>query len=169
MDIVRQIEHSATGANDRPVEEIIVADCGEIMPGEDDGIPVPADGDVHPLYPEDYEAQADREIPPNEYLDITEKIKAMGTEFYKKSDFENAEVKYMKAVRYVNAIHPSPESISESEFSTEQKQRFYSLKVSCLLNAALVTYSGSYICLSNRLDEHAIEEMGSGCLNLRAG
>ena len=140
MDIVRQIEHFKTGANDRPVEEIIVAGCGEILPGEDDGITI-ADGDEHPMYPEDYEAQFDNEVPPNDYLGIAEKIKAMGTDLYKKSEFENAEMKYMKAVRYVNAIHPSPESISESEFSTEQKQKFYSLKVSCLLNAALVIYA----------------------------
>ena len=141
MDIVRVIENSKTGQNDRPVQKIIVSDCGEIQPGQDDGVPVPEDGDKYPLYPEDYEAQADGEIPPNEFLDIAEKIKALGTDLYKKSEFEKAEVKYMKAVRYVNAIHPSPETISEAEFNQEQKIRFYALKVSSLLNAALVCRS----------------------------
>lgn len=35
----------------RPLEDVIIEDCGELKPGEDDGVPPPADGDEIPAYP----------------------------------------------------------------------------------------------------------------------
>lgn len=49
-DIVREMEHQET-VSDRPIKPVIIADCGELKEGEDDGIAVPDDGDELPGYP----------------------------------------------------------------------------------------------------------------------
>ena len=30
MSVVRAVEHTKTGANDRPVEDVVIADCGTL-------------------------------------------------------------------------------------------------------------------------------------------
>jgi len=54
MGVVRAIEAHSTLPGDKPDEDILIADCGELKDGEDDGVgaAVPADGDVHEDYPE---------------------------------------------------------------------------------------------------------------------
>ncbi len=54
MGIVNEIEVMATGENDRPVEEVKIAKCGQIPTGEDFNIGE-CDGtdDVFPFHPED--------------------------------------------------------------------------------------------------------------------
>jgi len=50
QDVVRAMEHVETESeNNRPLEAVVVVDCGELAPGADDG--VPADGDGLPGYP----------------------------------------------------------------------------------------------------------------------
>lgn len=48
--IVRAIENLPTSA-DKPVQDVVIVDCGELAEGESDGIPVPADGDKYDEYP----------------------------------------------------------------------------------------------------------------------
>ena len=38
---------NVTTTDDRPVDDVIIADCGELKEGEDDGVLPPADGDVY--------------------------------------------------------------------------------------------------------------------------
>ena len=45
-NIVRKMENVTT-TDDRPVDDVIIADCGELKEGEDDGVLPPADGDVY--------------------------------------------------------------------------------------------------------------------------
>lgn len=48
--VVRAIENQET-SNDRPLKDVVIADCGEIPEGADDGVPEPADGDIYEDYP----------------------------------------------------------------------------------------------------------------------
>ncbi|TPX65861.1 hypothetical protein SpCBS45565_g04865 [Spizellomyces sp. 'palustris'] len=131
MNIVRRIENLPTKEQDRPEEPVIIADCGEIAEGADDGVPPPTDGDGYEEYPEDM----GEEKPADDLLKIAGEVKALGNEKFKIGDYNVAAEKYNKAVRYLNAVHPSPEDVKE--LSLEQKKTFFSTKTSCLLNTAM--------------------------------
>lgn len=134
MSVVRKVENLPTVSQDRPKEDAIIADCGEIPEGADDGVPAPVDGDAYEEFPEDL----GEEKPADDLLRIVGEIKLLGNTKFKNGDFNGAVDKYSKAIRYLNAIHPSPEDLKE--LSAEQKKTFYSTKVSCLLNTAMVEY-----------------------------
>ena len=55
MSIVRRMEHTETTTSDTPVRPVVIANCGEIKDGEDDGFRDPhADPhDPTPDYPAD--------------------------------------------------------------------------------------------------------------------
>ncbi|TPX57414.1 hypothetical protein PhCBS80983_g03871 [Powellomyces hirtus] len=130
MNIVRRIENIPT-TSDRPNEEVVIASSGELAEGEPDGVEPAADGDPYEEYPEDMGS----EIPADTLLEYATNLKAMGTDRFKKGELAPAAEKYTKAVRYLHALHPSPEDLEE--LSTEQKKTFFSLKISCLLNTAM--------------------------------
>ncbi|KAJ3087710.1 hypothetical protein HK102_010466, partial [Quaeritorhiza haematococci] len=140
MNIVRRIENIATGANDRPVVPVLIASAGEIPEGADDGVPPPEDGDLYADYPEDQplaEAKDENDISsqPREFSKIATECKAMGNELFKKGEYEKAVAKYEKAVRYSEAVHPSPEDIDELDEAA--KKTLISVVVSSSLNAAM--------------------------------
>lgn len=41
MNVVRAIEHIKTDTQDRPLEDCIISESGELKPEEDDGVPPP--------------------------------------------------------------------------------------------------------------------------------
>ncbi|KAK8716695.1 hypothetical protein V6N13_043999 [Hibiscus sabdariffa] len=60
MGVVRSIEHVATEFGDYPTQEVIIADCGEIPEGADDGISnFFKDGDIYPDWPADLDKKPD--------------------------------------------------------------------------------------------------------------
>ncbi|XP_024966466.1 peptidyl-prolyl cis-trans isomerase CYP40-like isoform X2 [Cynara cardunculus var. scolymus] len=100
VGILKSIEHVATGDNDCPNLDVMIADCGEIKEGEDDGVGnFFKDGDVYPDWP------ADLDNGPSElswWLDAVDSIRACGNEAFKKQDHKMALRKYKKAVRYLD-------------------------------------------------------------------
>ncbi|KAK8367544.1 hypothetical protein V6Z12_A02G192800 [Gossypium hirsutum] len=98
MGVVRSIEHVATDDGDYPTQEVIIADCGEIPEGADDGIAnFFKDGDMYPDWPADLDKKSD-EI--SWWMEAVDSIKAVGNEQYKKQDYKIALRKYWKALRY---------------------------------------------------------------------
>ena len=56
QNTVRLMENTKTGANDKPLVPVIIAACGELAPGEDDGADKYVDpSDPYPDYPDDLE------------------------------------------------------------------------------------------------------------------
>src|SRR4051794_4200263 len=49
--LVRLIENQKTGTNDVPLKPVVVADCGELADGEDDGVLELDDGDKYADWP----------------------------------------------------------------------------------------------------------------------
>ncbi|KAI9339660.1 cyclophilin-like domain-containing protein [Obelidium mucronatum] len=139
MGVVRRIENCEKGDNDKPVHDVLIADCGEYdakMEAETIAAAA-ADGDVYEEYPED-QLPADGSsdgLKPDELLSIAGAIKQIGTDYFKKGDFVTAAAKYEKAVRYLIELHPDPEDITE--LSLEQRKLYFSLKVSSLLNISM--------------------------------
>ncbi|RZC11586.1 Peptidyl-prolyl cis-trans isomerase CYP40 isoform A [Glycine soja] len=100
MGIVRSAEHVVTGENDRPTQDVVIVNCGEIAEGEDDGVVnFFKDGDTYPDWP------ADLDVKPDElswWMSAVDAIKTLGNEQYKKQDYKMALRKYRKALRYLD-------------------------------------------------------------------
>ncbi|RKO92499.1 putative peptidylprolyl isomerase D, partial [Blyttiomyces helicus] len=132
MSVVRRIESLPTDKSDRPKSDIMIASCGELLPNEDDGIPPPTDGDLYEDYPED---MGTGEQAPAELLRIAGAVKTLGNDLFKRGEYGPAIEKYAKAVRYLNALHPSPEDVEGIEAA--DKKTLFGIKTSSLLNTAM--------------------------------
>ncbi|XP_048491706.1 peptidyl-prolyl cis-trans isomerase CYP40 isoform X2 [Beta vulgaris subsp. vulgaris] len=100
MGVVRSIEHVNADESERPSQDVIIADCGEIPEGADDGISdVFKDGDTYPDWPADLDQSPD-EL--SWWTDAVDSIKALGNEHFKKQDYKMALRKYRKALRYLD-------------------------------------------------------------------
>lgn len=83
-------------SNDAPTEEILIADCGELMEGEPDGQPVDPNADGYEDYPSDDENDTgDASV----CLKIATELKGKGTDYFKQGDFKVAQAKYQKAIK----------------------------------------------------------------------
>ncbi|KAJ3249586.1 peptidyl-prolyl cis-trans isomerase cpr6 [Chytriomyces hyalinus] len=136
MGVVRRIENCEKAANDKPAEDLIIADCGEFDAdaAAAAAASVAVDGDIYEDFPEDQATDAEG-LKPDELLKIAGLVKTVGTDYFKKGEYAAASVKYEKAVRYLIEVHPDPEDLAE--LTIEQKKLYFSLKVSCLLNIAM--------------------------------
>ena len=139
MHVVRTVEHCDT-VSDKPCLPVIITASGILAEGQDDGCVLAADGDAIPDYPEDCEA--DPEDSADKFIQFAAEIKLLANKLLKDaisakdaSGFKKAVAKYNKAIRYLEAINPSPEDCEG--LTHEQKTLFFSLKVSCLSNLAL--------------------------------
>lgn len=100
IGVVRSVELGPVGENDRPEQDVVIADCGEIAEGEDEGvINFFKDGDTFADWPVDLDTK------PEElewWMNAVESIKGFGNEHYKKQDYKMAIKKYRKALRYLD-------------------------------------------------------------------
>ncbi|GAA5900615.1 hypothetical protein JCM6882_000922 [Rhodosporidiobolus microsporus] len=130
--LVRLMEEAPT-SNDTPNEDIIIADCGELAEGDDGVIPDEfADG--YEEYPSDDENDVNN---PTVTLEIAEKIKALGTDLFKKGNFKQAQKKYIKALRYLDRHL----ALQERDLALEAK--LTTLRLSILLNSSLCALKSS--------------------------
>ncbi|KAK9012166.1 hypothetical protein V6N11_040235 [Hibiscus sabdariffa] len=110
MGVVRSIEHVATEFGDYPTQEVIIADCGEIPEGADDGISnFFKDGDIYPDWPADLDKKPD---------EISWWIEAVRS---KQLEMSNTR-KYWKALRYLD-ICWEQEDIDEAKSSSLRKTK----------------------------------------------
>lgn len=104
MNSVRAIEHTETGANDKPLQDQVIVDCGELasLPPVDTAA---ADGDVYPDYPVDCEPELDDA----KRIEAGEFIRQLGNAHFKNGAYEDAMQKYSKAARYLNTVEKRDE------------------------------------------------------------
>ncbi|KAI8055502.1 peptidylprolyl isomerase D-like protein [Syncephalis plumigaleata] len=127
-NVLRTIEHTKTGSDDRPVEDAIIADCGELQEGEDDGVPdVAPDGDAYPDFPDDYEGDKEAES----LIKIVNEIKTLGNTYFSKGEYKKAFDKYSKAINYLNE-----RPVFSDEDTEELKKQWIAAKLPCYLNRA---------------------------------
>ncbi|KAJ2156467.1 peptidyl-prolyl cis-trans isomerase cpr6 [Coemansia sp. RSA 552] len=129
--VVKAVEQAETGEQDRPVEAVVIENCGELRAGEDDGC-TPADG--VPEDPEDLDIGDADEIPPATLLDVGRKMKAQGNDDFKSGAVEAAVAKYSKGLRYLREI-----MVFDKDNDPEDKLRpeFIALRVPIMLNRAM--------------------------------
>jgi peptidyl-prolyl isomerase D len=135
-NVVRTIEHLET-KNERPINPVVIANCGELAPGEDDGVVENIDGDPYPDYPVDYE---DGELNDETLMKIINEVKAIGNQYFTKGEYQKAVDKYNKAIRYIQ------ERPTFTEEDTETfKSQWNQTKLPCYLNrAAALLKTGDY-------------------------
>ena len=148
MNIVRAVENCEKGSNDKPVEAVMIDDCGVctlaliqvLAPGQDDCVVVPADGDEWPDYVEDWDSHPEEKH--DKVLEVAAKIKGIGAVWLKKAlssndaaDFRHSQNKFLKVIRYLEAVDPTPEA--NKDLSYEWKKQFFALKIACLSNHSL--------------------------------
>lgn len=85
IGVVRSVELSPTEENDRPAQDVVIVDCGEIPEGEDDGaLNFFKDGDTYPDWPVDLEVKPDEM---SWWISAVDSIKSLGNEHYKVFSF----------------------------------------------------------------------------------
>lgn len=104
MGVVRKMEQSTTGEQDRPVDECKVADCGELQPGQDDGV-VSTSDDGFEEFPADQPELTDF----TSKFAAAQKIKDVGNKHFVDKKYDQAAEKYEKAIRYAEDASPDQE------------------------------------------------------------
>ncbi|GMI68088.1 CYCLOPHILIN 40, SQUINT [Hibiscus trionum] len=161
MGVVCSIEHVATEDGDYPIQEVIVADCGEIPEGADDGISnFFEDGDIYPDWPTDLDKKPD-EI--SWWMEAVDSIKTVGNKQYKifdiiirssmKQDYKVALRKYWKALRYLDVCWEQ-EGIDEGSSSLRKtKSQIFTNSSACKLKLdnvkAFFRQGQAYMALNN--------------------
>lgn len=99
LAVVNEMENYATDEG-KPKKAIMIADCGEIKPGENwaycDNDETP---DTLPPYPADWD-RFDAELSMEKKLELLNMIKESGNHFYRAGDFIKSARKYKKVTRY---------------------------------------------------------------------
>jgi len=120
QDVVRLCENIQT-QSDRPTKLVLIVNCGEILPGQDDGVSFPDDGDSVPGYPEDSDIKSSQT---DLIIEVTESVRQLGNKFFTASDINNAINKYEKTLRYLN--------FSQDSFN----EKIRTSKITCYSNLA---------------------------------
>ncbi|CAM8903852.1 unnamed protein product [Rhodiola kirilowii] len=132
IGVVRLMEHVTTGDGDCPTLDVVIADCGEIPEGADDGTcNFFKDGDTYPEWP------AELDVKPEDiswWIAAVDVIKAIGNEQFKKHDYKMALKKYRKALMYLD-ICWEKEDITEERSSALRKTKssIFSNSAACKL------------------------------------
>ena len=135
-DVVRRIENSETGSNDRPVNEVKIERAGELDADSEEvksgtyGIGADGTGDGYEEYPED--ESADLETSVEKVYGIAEDLKGIANKLFSAASYPLALEKYLKALRYLQ-LHP----VLPEDTSDDLKSKWNALKTSIQLNAAL--------------------------------
>jgi peptidyl-prolyl isomerase D len=101
---VRQIENLRTQGSDKPAQDVVIADCGELTGDaalEADKKVPDSTGDPYEDFPEDAKS-GDAEFSAVEIVDIVTKIKEFGNKAFKEGNLQLGIDKYQKGLRYLN-------------------------------------------------------------------
>ncbi|KAG2493946.1 hypothetical protein HYH03_007876 [Edaphochlamys debaryana] len=135
MGVVREIEQTETGEQDKPVQDVVIAECGALSEAQQEAAAqAPAAGSgggAFPTYPEDADVP-EGETEAEFRLRAGEAIRVEGNDLFKAGKYGEAVARYSSALRYVGqAGFQDPAVVSE-----EQAGKLEAAVISCLLNRA---------------------------------
>jgi len=120
-DVVRQVEEQPVNEFSKPTRPCIITDCGELQPGEPDGV-VADERDPYPSYPVDCPSA----LQVSDKIAIAAVIRERGNDLFKSGAWVKAIGKYNKALRYI-----------ADDFPTEAEEALMrTARVPALLNRA---------------------------------
>ncbi|URE38640.1 Dienelactone hydrolase family [Musa troglodytarum] len=135
MGVVRSIEHTPVGVADCPTVDVVIADCGELPEGADDGVSnFFKDGDLYPDWPNDLD---DKPSEVSWWMNAVDSAKTFGNDFFKKQDYKMALRKYRKALRYLDICWEKEEIDEGKEELVVAEDQACKLKLGDLKGALL--------------------------------
>jgi len=136
--LVRQLENTSTGSNDKPDKECVIEDCGELPAGtsvEEFTKKAPdSTGDAYEDFPDDQLAEGE-DWKGTQIVAIAEDLKAMGGKAFKSGDLALGLEKYQKAIRYVQE-YPAPLEGDPPDLGAQLNK----LKIALYNNSSLLQY-----------------------------
>merc|ERR1712070_1312164 len=150
--IVRQVENTPVGDSDKPKQDVIIADCGELPAGTDiaEFTKKAPDmtGDAYEDFPEDQLKQSE-EWKGTEIVRIASELKEMGNKAFKSGELELGLSKYQKALRYLHE-YPVPLEDDPKDLGTQLSQ----LKISPHTNSSMLQHKlKKYVDSSDSADK----------------
>ncbi|KAL7301643.1 hypothetical protein TKK_0005650 [Trichogramma kaykai] len=133
LKVLKDIGESTNICDDKPMDKIVIVDCGELGAGENWGLDDNDGVDKYVTYPEDWNIVNSNKLEYEKILNIIKEIKGFGNAFFVKMNYVKAEKKYKKALRYYEYMNNMEEFV-ENENNEEIKE----LKCILLLNLATV-------------------------------
>nr|AIZ68177.1 peptidyl-prolyl cis-trans isomerase CYP40-like protein [Albuca bracteata] len=128
MGVVRSIERASVGDGDRPTVDVVIADCGVVSHGGDDGVAnFFKDGDMFPDWPTDL-----NEMPSgiSWWMNAVESAKSFGNDYFKKKEYKMALRKYRKALRYLDNCW------DKEDVTEEKSSQLRNIKAVVLINSS---------------------------------
>lgn len=129
-NIVREIENLKT-QSDKPVEDVVVADCGQLEGSDYDSATQKAPDSTGDPY-EDFPDDQGSDLKAEDYFKIAAEIKDFGNKAFKAGDVETGIEKYQKGLRYLN------EYSTTSSGSDDLKDQVDALRFTLNNNSAML-------------------------------
>lgn len=170
--IVRQIENTPVGPSDKPNQDCVIEDCGEIPANVDiaefSKKAPDSTGDAYEDFPED-QAPAGGEWKGSDIVKIATDLKDMGNKAFKTGELEVGLSKYQKGLRYLHE-YPVPLDNDPPTLGKELSSLKFSLQSnSSLLQNKLKDYNEAVKSATNALEVEGITDAEKGKALFRRG
>lgn len=136
--VIRQVENTPTGANDKPEKECVIEACGEVPEGtslEEYTKKKPdSTGDAYEDFPDDQKPK-DAEWKGTDIVKIATELKDMGAKAFKGGEVALGLSKYQKALRYLHE-YPAPLEDDPPDLGSQLNK----LKIALYNNSSLLQY-----------------------------
>ena len=136
--VIRQVENTPVGPNDKPEKECLIDDCGELPEGTsiDEFTKKEPDstGDTYEDFPDDQLPNGE-EWKGTDIVRITDELKSMGAKAFKGGELSLALSKYQKALRYLHE-YPTPLEGDPPDMGNQLNK----LKIALYNNTSLLQY-----------------------------
>lgn len=129
MGVVKTLEQVNTDQKDIPLEKCVIENCGEFGLEESDFGLCESDGteDVYPPFPDDSDLDF---MQLDAIIQVANDIKSSGNIYFNKENFVTANLKYKKALRYLNRLH------EVNDLKKDEEKKLSSIVLPCILNSA---------------------------------
>lgn len=152
--VIRKVEHvEKDPSTDKPMEEVVIVNCGEIPARAQVSDYLLTDGtnDKYEDFPSDESSVQHDTNDPVPALRAANEIKEIGTVALKTGSPELALEKYQKALRYVNEYMPDPDEHPDSS------REYLKLKIVLHLNVALVALRLGNAAMAYKAAQYALD------------
>ncbi|KNE62729.1 hypothetical protein AMAG_07915 [Allomyces macrogynus ATCC 38327] len=147
-NIIRTVEYTTTGASDKPLRDVVIADCGELTgaalaesvasDGKFEWAGPVGEGDNSPDFPEDLGGD---KLTAATVVPLAADLRARGNAAFKAADYVAASRAYAKAERYLDAVSDKTEAVTAAKIPCVLNRAMCALKLAQFAEAAAAAES----------------------------